>query len=78
MIMFYFVIGIIWLVMINVASLIENRKTGISECEKACIKDGTPINTVPKRILFLSCILHIVIWPFAIPYYVYTVYLKEK
>lgn len=78
MIMFYFVIGIIWLVMINVASLIENRKTGMSECEKACIKDGTPINTVPKRILFLSCILHIVIWPFAIPYYVYTVYFKEK
>ena len=78
MIMFYFVIGIIWLVMINVASLIENRKTGISECEKACIKNGTSINTVPKKILFLSCILHIVIWPFAIPYYVYTVYLKEK
>ena len=74
----YLVIGIVWLITINMASLIENRTTGMSECEKACIKDGTPINTVPKKVLFLSCVLHIVIWPLAIPYYIYTVYLKKK
>lgn len=74
----YLVIGIIWLVMINIASLIENRTTGMSECEKACIKDGTSLDKVPKKVLLLSCILHIIIWPLAIPYYVYTVYLQKK
>ena len=73
----YLVIGIIWLVMINVVSLIENKTTGMSECEKVCIKDGTPINTMPKRALLLSCLLHVIAWPIAIPFYIWVVYLRK-
>jgi len=74
----YLVIGIIWLVMINIATLIENRTIGISECEKACADEDTPLAEVPWKVFFLSCVLHIVIWPIVIPYYTYEVYFKKR
>ncbi len=73
----YLVVGIIWLVMINIASLLESRINGISECEKSCKKDGISLKEMSTKMLLLGCLFHIIAWPITIPYYIWEVYLKK-